>query len=341
MLSLSAIREDLKRKGTVWLYSIFYLKTMQKFNFDKDNASRFSEVPSADFIGIMLQGGARADEAAYYLLHHRINQQLKRRFEVYHNQLMDDFEDVLEDFFLYLREGKGGGNRTPYQSLQRIRKKEVFETWLINTFRNYLTLRAAEGGKVLLSGLDPDNLAGNDGIVFPAIIDLSASPLTDERILSLAADLIAYAHQTFNPQYRFILLRSLLSMLDRQQSLPNEEVAKALRMTDLSYRVTTHRTKCSLAKLRDRLLRGESLPLDSTHLQMARHINDDFTHLYPTLLFYYDQAIDMLPCAAAIKQLRQQYRETTGHTLHEPTASYSAQLTVTGFWNKLSQWVIV
>lgn len=314
---------------------------MQKFNFDKDGASPFSEVPSADFIGILLQGGSRADEAAYYLLHNRIYLRLKRRFEVYQNRLMDNFEDVVEDFFLYLREGKGGGNRTPYQSLQYIRKKEVFEAWLINTFRNYLTLRAAEEGKVLLSGLDPNNLAGNDGIAFSAITDLSASPLTDERILSLAADLIAYAHQTFNPQYQFILLRSLLSMLDRRQSLPNEEVAKALKMTDLSYRVTTHRTKCSLAKLRDRLLRGDHLPLDDSHLQMARHINDDFTHLYPTLLVYYNQTIDSMPCAAAIKQLRQQHYEATGNLLHESVTPYSSQLTVTGFWNKLNWWLIV
>ena len=205
--------------------------------------SPYTSIPSSDFIDILLRGDEQADEAAYYLLHNRVRLQLKRRFEVYHNRLMDDFEDVLEDFFLYLREGKGGGNRTPYQSLRRIRKKEVFEAWLINAFRNYLALRAAEEGKVLFSGLDPDNLAGIDGIDSPAITDLSASLLTDERRLSLASDLIAYAHQTFSPHYRFVLFRSLLSMLNRKQSIPNEAVAQALGMTDLSYRVTAHRTK--------------------------------------------------------------------------------------------------
>ena len=94
--------------------------------------SPYTSIPSSDFIDILLRGDEQADEAAYYLLHNRVRLQLKRRFEVYHNRLMDDFEDVLEDFFLYLREGKGGGNRTPYQSLRRIRKKEVFEAWLIN-----------------------------------------------------------------------------------------------------------------------------------------------------------------------------------------------------------------
>lgn len=340
---------------------------MQKFSFDKDEVSSFSEIPSADFIDILLQGGERADEAAYYLLHHRVNLQLKRRFEVYHNRLMDNFEDMVEDFFLYLREGndcEDVGDRTPYQSLQSIRNKEVFEAWLVRTFRNYLAGRAAAEEHFLHVGVSSESVASPD--IFNAadgigISDVSDTPnaadvtvpfasceipeipdtlQTDEWILSVAASLIAYAHQTFNPNYRFILFRSLLSMLNRQQSLSNEAVAQALGMTCLSYRVTTHRAKCSLARLRDRLLRGESLPLDDTHLQMAQHINDDFSNLYPTLSVYYDQIIDTLPCAAAIRQLRQQYSETTGHTLHEPTASYFARLTVTGFWTKLNQWLI-
>ena len=340
---------------------------MQKFNFDKDEVSSFSEVPSADFIDILLQGGARADEAAYYLLHHRVNFQLKRRFEVYHSRLADDFDDVVEDFFLYLREGNDsvdGGDRTPYRSLQSIRNKEVFEAWLVRTFRNYLALRAAAEEHFLHTGVSAESVASPDisnAADDIGISDVSDTPnvadvtnpfasceipeipdtlQTDEWILSVAASLIAYAHQTFNPNYRFVLFRSLLSMLNRQHSLSNEAVAKALGMTCLSYRVTAHRAKCSLAKLRDRLLRGESLPLDDAHLQMARHINDDFSNLYPTLSVYYDQIIDTLPCAAAIRQLRQQHRETTGHTLHEPTASYFARLTVKGFWCKLNRWLI-
>lgn len=349
------------------IFALFYFqfKTMQKFNFDKDEVSPFSEVPSADFIDMLLQGGERADEAAYYLLHHRVNLQLRRRFEVYHSRLTDDFEDVVEDFFLYMREGNDGGDdgdRTPYQSLRSIRNREVLEAWLVSTFRNYLAVRADAEEQLLHKGLSAESVASPD--IFNAADDIDLSDVsdtpniadvtnsiasceipdtlqTDEWILSVAASLIAYAHQTFNPHYRFVLFRSLLSMLNRKQSIPNEAVAQALGMTCLSYRVTTHRAKCSLARLRDRLLRGESLPLDDTHLQMAQHINDDFSNLYPTLSVYYDQIIDTLPCAAAIRQLRQQYRETTGHTLHEPTASYFARLTVKGFWCKLNRWLIV
>lgn len=337
---------------------------MQKFSFDKDEVSPFLEVPSADFIDILLQGGVRADEAAYYLLHHRVNFQLRRCFEVYHSRLADDFEDVVEDFFLYLREGNGGGDdgdRTPYRSLRSIRNKEVLEAWLVRTFRNYLAVRAAVEKQFLHRAISAEDVVCSGTFDTPAATDITGTTnvsdgtnpfgpsevpeipdtlQTDEWILSVAANLIAYAHQTFNPNYRFVLFRSLLSMLNRKQSIPNEAVAQALGMTDLSYRVTAHRTKCSLAKLRDRLLHGESLPLDDAHLQMARHINDDFTNLYPTLSVYYDQIIDTLPCASAIRQLRWQYRETTGNLLHEPKVAYSAQLNIKGFWCKLNRWLI-
>lgn len=67
--------------------------------------SQFVEVAIPDFVDIILEGGERGDEAMYYLLHQRLERQLRGRFEVYQHQLLDDFEDVVEDFFLYLREG--------------------------------------------------------------------------------------------------------------------------------------------------------------------------------------------------------------------------------------------
>ena len=91
MLSLPAnSRRFYESRDNIFAISYFQFKTMQKFSFDKDEVSPFLEVPSADFIDILLQGGARADEAAYYLLHHRVNFQLRRCFEVYHSRLADD-----------------------------------------------------------------------------------------------------------------------------------------------------------------------------------------------------------------------------------------------------------
>lgn len=297
-----------------------------------------------DFIDIILAGGERADEAMYYLLHERLNKQLKGKFEVYQHQLMDDFEDVVEDFFLYLREGKDGRSRTPYQSIHRIQKKEAFESWMLSTFRNYLTVRAAKEGQMIYSTLPSSDYCSPsklEGVVEDrGRMSVNENLLTDERKLTIASHLIAFAHQVFYPRSRFIFLRSLLTMLNKQQALPNEEMARALGMTDISYRVSVHRMKCRLAKYRNLLLQGEQLTLDDPHQQMAQCIHDDFTHLYPTLMLYYGQTLDTLNRADAVKQLRQEYLAATGTLLHEPETPYAFAPSISSFWTRLDRFLI-
>ena len=284
-----------------------------------------------DFVDIILAGGERADEAMYYLLHERLNKQLQKKFEVYQHQLMDDFEDVVEDFFLYLREGKDGRSRTPYQSIHRIQKKESFESWMLSTFRNYLTVRADKEDNRTISLSDNQNIQTSD----------NTNLLTDENKLAIASHLIAFAHQVFYPRSRFIFLHSLLTMLNKQQALPNEEMAKALGMTDISYRVSVHRMKCRLAKYRTLLLQGEQLALDDPHQQMAQRIHDDFAHLYPTLMLYYGQTLDALNRADAVKQLRQEYLAATGTLLHEPETPYALAPSISSFWTRLERFLVI
>lgn len=294
--------------------------------------SQFVEVAIPDFVDIILEGGERGDEAMYYLLHQRLERQLRGRFEVYQHQLLDDFEDVVEDFFLYLREGKSGWSKTPYQSLRRIRKKESFESWMLNTFRNYLTVRAEMENQLASTSLQEENVS---------VTDKTSSLLTDERKLIIAANLIAYAHQTLYPRDRFIFLRTLLTILNKQQALPNGEMASALGMSALAYRVCVHRLKGKLSYIRTCLLRNDMLPLDDLHRQMAQHINSDFTHLYPTIGRYYVLSIDDLKCANAVKRLRQEYYEATGQMLHESESVYSLAPKISAFWTRLSKFLMV
>ena len=231
----------------------------------------FREVPIADFVNIILDGGEQADEAMYYLLRQRLYPQLRKRFEVFHNQLLDGFDDVLVDFFFYLRDGNHNYDALPYPSIRRIRNRETFGGWLLKTFRNYLSVRASKEGQLMYSELDFNGIA---------IDDVPTSILTDEQKLSLASQIIAYAHQVMAPRDSFIFLRSLLTLLNKQQALPNDAVAKTLSMTDIAYRVTVHRIKGNLTKYRTRLLQGENLPLDEAHREMARCINDHFTQHY-------------------------------------------------------------
>ena len=271
-----------------------------------------------------------SDEAMYDLLHNRLGKQLMRKFEAFDNKLLDNFDDVIDDFFLYLRDGKNSPNSVPYQSLYQIKNPEAFEAFIVNTFRNYLSVRAAKEVKFAYAERSADNIAGDE---------TASSILTDEQKLAIASNIIAYAHQTLPPRDCFILFRTLLTMLNKKQALPNETMAKALGISDIAYRVTVHRMKNNLAKYRTHLLQGQRLELDEEHQKMAQTINDDFLNLYPTLLSYYNQIIEILNCANTIKNLRQEYLEETGIMMHEAEAEYSVVVTIEYFLNKLEMFL--
>ena len=294
--------------------------------------SPFADIPTPQFIDLILHDAMQGDEAVYYLLHHRLDRQLREIYTSYHHHLLDAFEDIVEDFFLYLREGGKGLKHFPYQSVQSIKNKDSFEAWLLKTFRNYISNRTKEEERITYADIAIERLSADPSPM---------SPLTDEQTIHVVAHLIAYALQVFYPRGRFIFLRSLLTMLNKQKALPNEDVAAVLGMTDISYRVTVHRMKCNLTQFRNRLMQGEQLRLDDEHQEMAQHIYDDFVHLYQTLLMYYAQTIDTLKCADAIKRLRQQHYEATGIMAHEPDSDYPARTTVKAFWNKLNRLLIV
>ena len=289
----------------------------------KPKVNRFAGIPVPDFVEMILKGD---DEAMYYLLHDRLKHQLQERFEAYKNNLCDEYDDVIDDFFLYLREC----GRYPYKPLQRIKKKEAFESWLLNTFRNYMSNRAETEGNHGDRSLDP---AQNHGPV-PVIPD-------DEEKIRIVSQLIAYAHQVFYPRGRFIFLRSLLTMLNKQRAVPNKEMAEALDMSDLAYRVAVYRMKQNVRHFRNRLLKGETLRLDEEHQQMNEQINRDFIHLYPTLFRFYMECIDTLKTSTAVKNLRQQYFEERGYAVHEPDADSPIRVRIPAFWEKLNRWITI
>ena len=287
----------------------------------KSKVNRFAGIPVPDFVEMILKGD---DEAMYYLLHDRLKHPLHERYEAYSNRLCDNYEDVIDDFFLYLREC----GHSPYQVLQHIKKKEAFEAWLISTFRNYLSNRAEAEGQVfsMQGNSEAHSLVGEGGI-------------SDEEKICIVSQLIAYAHQVFYPRGRFIFLRSLLTMLNKQKTVPNKEMADALDMSDLAYRVDVYRMKQNVRHFRDRLLKGETLRLDDEHQQMADRINSDFIHLYPTIFRLYMECIDALKTSTAVKHLRQQYLEERGMAVHEPDTNAPICIRIPAFWEKLNLWM--
>ena len=74
---------------------------------------------------------------------------------------------------------------------------------------------------------------------------------------------------------------------------------------------------------------------------MAGRINDDFAHLYPTLMLYYGQTLDSLSRADAVKRLRQEYLDITGNMLHEAETPYSIAPSISAFWTRLERFLAV
>ena len=285
----------------------------------KSRPNRFAGIAVSQFVEMILNGD---DEAMYYLLHDRLNHQLQERYDAYQHHLYDNFEDIIDDFFLYLREN----GSYPYESLKRIKNIDSFESWLLNTFRNYLSNRAEAEEK-------PLNISNVDN----ALDNTELPELSYEQKLNIISHLIAYAHQVSYPRVRFIFLRSLLTILNKKRAVPNKEMAEALDMSPLSYRVAVYRMKQNVTMFRQRLLEGEKLRLDAEHIDMAEQINNNFDHLYPMLFRLYTECIDALKTSTAVKHLRQQYIEERGYAVHEPASDNHIAAPL--FWQLFNHWL--
>ena len=142
----------------------------------------YKDISIPQFRDIILKGD---DEAMYYLLHKRMRHLLYERYQNYSHNLYDDFDDVLEDFFFYLRDS----GPTPYQALQRIIKTEAFESWLLNTFCNYLNNRSETESRI--------NYVDKECEQISLLTENATS--NGEIKIRIVSQLIAYALQVFYP----------------------------------------------------------------------------------------------------------------------------------------------
>lgn len=284
----------------------------------------FKYKTSAQLLDIILQGNEQSDEVMYYVLKERVGVRLKEKCRTHEHLFFEEFEDVVDDFFLYLREGNGR-TREVYYSLRSIVNKEAFEGWLVSTFRNYLTNRSnAEEQTCELSEHNLKAVEDGEG--------------NKEQLIHKAAQLIAYSHQVFLPRGRFIFLRSILTLLNKANALPDSEMAEALGMSHTHYRVTNHRMNKNVQYFRKRLDMGEQLRLDEEHKAMSTQIDDDFCSLYSTLIHYYNATLQQLKQEPEITALRHKHYNLTGLMLHETEAEYG-KLTIAMFWKKMDRWL--
>jgi len=279
------------------------------------------KTPVSPFLGKSMRellekilAGDRQDEIVVYLLKDCMKRQLQLIFNGYADNLQFSYDEVSDDFFLYLREGKQGLDKEPYEMLKSIRDKGAFEPWLLSTWRNYLSFvakRTMIGSNILSTCTAQDN----------------------ERKIMIVSRLMAYADQEFFPRARFIFFRSMLTILNKQKALPEKAVADALGMSEISYRVTTYRLRKKVGVWRNVLLNGGQLPLDETHLQMALHIDQNFENLYPTLMQNYTSALNQLEQKEAIDRLRMEHLKADGLMLHDASSSIIPHMGIGPFWN--------
>lgn len=249
-------------------------------------------------------------EAVYYLLKRRLGKALKAVHELHGFGLSDDFEDTLDDYFLYLYEGNPNGGSQPFGMITGIQDKRAFFGWTVATYRHFLMNRAKEEmrRKALLEQVRLASKGEDCGY-------------SSETMILFLATAIAYADQQFTPRNRFVFYRMLLTFLDHSKAIPQEAMARALDMQPVTYRVSSKRQKDRFLEFVLAQEAGVTLELDASHCLMRDHIVEGFERLYELLMVYYHKALDGVPNTTAIQALRLRY----GHgdnQMHEDRSPY-------------------
>ncbi len=249
--------------------------------------------------------GRNPNEAVYYLIRHRLTRALGQVYSLHGFGLIDEFEDTVDDFFLYLYEGQDQAG-PPFSILNGVQNKQAFFGWTVATYRNFLLNKAKEENrrKALLDRLQH---------VSPG----EPKPLSDETMVERVATAIAYGDQHLSARNRFVFYRMILTLLDPHRAIPQEEVAQALNMHPVTYRVCTNRQKTHFSDYILQQELGMKLPLDEVHQGMRERIEDEFCQLYPLLMEYYEQSIPLLPSALEINALRLRHAHEDKPLMHE------------------------
>lgn len=259
----------------------------------------YDALSASDYYDEVASGGA---EAAYYLLKQRMAKALGRIYELHGFGLKEEFEDTIDDFYLYLY---------PFDMVRMVHNKQAFFGWVVATYRHFLLNKAKEElrRKELLERVCHSSKGEDCG-------------LSNETMVLFLASAIAYADQHFTPRNRFVFYRMLLSFLDHSKAIPQEAVARALNMKPGTYRVSTKRQKDRFLEIILMLEAGNELELDADHGVMRDRIVNAFEQLYELLMEYYNRTIEAIPNAEAVRLLRLNYGSKSG-LMHENQSQYN------------------
>ena len=266
----------------------------------------YDKLSSSAFYEMVMQQPLHQAEAIYALLRHRLSHSLQHIYQNHGFGLNEDYEDTLDDFFLYLYEGSSGQREKPFAILESLRNKEKFFAWTLGTYRNFLLNKAKDEKKRKMLLASVRSFAKEE-----------EQQWSEETMILLLADAIAYADQQFPLRNRFVFYRMLLTFLNHQRAIPQEIMAEAMEMHPVSYRVCNKRMKDRLGEFILELEAGHRLELDSPHILMCDRMIEGFNQLYQLLMVFYDNTLMQLPTAEKIQSLRQEYSQGKGMTMHE------------------------
>lgn len=251
--------------------------------------------------------GKQDHEAVYYLLKNRLRNALHHVFELHGFGLGEEYDDTLDEFFLYLYEGNGRYEQRPFAMIESIRNTKAFFAWVVSVYRLFLLNRAK------------DEVRRRELLERAKVVSGDGEPrFSEETLVRFMATAIAYSDQELDSPKLFIFYRMVLTILDHGLAIPQEKVAQAIGMPPVSYRVFVNRLRNRLAGHVLVLEGGGTLPLDAAHQRMADRLYNDFDRLYEVLMACYQEVLEALPSSEAMKALRNSYSEELGMAMHEP-----------------------
>lgn len=281
----------------------------------------------ADKIAVVLNETASIetrDEALYFVLANALKDRLEKVFCPYEQAVPFAFDDALQDFFLYLR---GAGTKT-YSMLDSLRDSASADAWLISAFRNFVSHQVRDAARLDITSV-------------PYSPDICYDPNQEMSQITMLSTMIAYCYQELPIVQRFVFLRMVLTILDRNRALPQKDVATVLGMSHVYYRVLGNRVKSFMIQAKERLLHGEELVLAESGLSMQEALESDFTGWYDAIAEYYSMTIAQFAQSESINALRSSYcDDSTGTLLHDTPYTYLNKHTpleneIENLWNWL------
>jgi len=259
---------------------------------EKELNNKYKNLSVSELRDRILGDAEERDAAAYYLLRYKMIGQLSSIYRA--AELKDELNDVLLDFFFYMKEGKSGNSAKPYHVLEGLRSWWSFESYIIRVFRNFVSDRCA----LEIKGREAQTAFGDA----PSVV---YNRQRDDRIRCFGV-LLAVVNESFVPRNRFVFYRSLLSDLDKGLMIGNNEMAEAMGLGYANYRQIDSRCRAQAKGLLEEYTKGKSPVVSLAGKQLAERVECEFEQLTAILKDLYASTLEELDCREAIEALRKE-----------------------------------